>query len=58
MLLIQMCLRWLMPVTSGIESPAAPAAIAQPAIKKIVRDHHIGLAPIHAPPLRLSSSTL
>jgi len=55
MLLIQMCLRWLMPVASGIGSPAARATIAQPAIKKIATQHRIWLAPIHAPPPRLSS---
>jgi len=55
MLLIQMCLHWLMPVASGIGSPAARATIAQPAIKKIATQHRIWLAPIHAPPPRLSS---
>jgi len=58
MLLIQTCLRWLTPVSSGIESPAAPAATAQPATQKVASRHHIGLAPIHAPPLRLSSFML
>jgi len=58
MLLIHMCLRWLMPASSGIESPAAPAATAQPVTQKVTSRHHIGLAPIHAPPLRLSSFML
>jgi hypothetical protein len=56
MLLIQMCLRWLMPVASGIESPAERAIIAHPAIKKIANQHRIWLAPIHAPPPSLSLS--
>jgi len=58
MLLIQMCLRWptwLLPAASGIESSAPRATIAQPAINKIAAQHRIWLAPIHAPPPRLSS---
>ncbi|VWX56452.1 conserved hypothetical protein [Burkholderiales bacterium 8X] len=56
MLLIRLCLRWLPPVAEGIESRQvrilpAPAAVTQAASR-----HHIGLAPIHAPPSRLRSS--
>jgi len=50
MWLIQMCLRWLTPANTGIESPATPVVVAQPAIKKIVARQPIGLAPILAPP--------
>ena len=57
MLLIQMCLRWLTsgsgPAASGIESPAARATIAHPAVNKMASQHRIRLAPIHAPPPRL-----
>jgi hypothetical protein len=59
MLLIQLCLRWptwLLPAASGIESPAARATIAQSAIKKVANQHRTRLAPIHAPPPRLSLS--
>jgi len=55
MLLIRMCLHWLAPVASAIQSSAARVIIAQPAIKKIANQHRIWLAPIHAPPPRLSS---
>jgi len=55
MLLIRMCLHWLAPVASAIQPSAARAIIAQPAIKKIATQHRIWLAPIHAPPPRLSS---
>jgi hypothetical protein len=56
MLLIQLCLRWLMPVPSGVESSVAPFSTAPVAIENMASQHHIGLAPIHAPPpmLRLS----
>jgi hypothetical protein len=56
MLLIQLCLRWLMPAPSGIESSVAPVSTAPVAIENMASQHHIGLAPIHAPPplLRLS----
>jgi len=50
MLLIQLCLRWLMPVPSGVESSVAPVSIAPVAIENMASQHHIGLAPIHAPP--------
>jgi len=58
MLLIQLCPRWLtwqMPATpavSGIdvESHAARATTAQPAVQNTASQHRIGLAPIHAPP--------
>jgi hypothetical protein len=60
MLLIQMCLRWptwLLPAADGIESPAARATpVAQPATHNVASQHHIGLAPIHAPPPLLSLS--
>jgi hypothetical protein len=56
MLMIQLCLRWLMPVASGIESSVAPVSTAPVAIENMASQHRIGLAPIHAPPplLRLS----
>jgi len=57
MLLIQMVLDWLKPVAPAIglalervPTHAFPAVSSQTA-----RQHHIGLAPIHAPPLRLTS---
>jgi hypothetical protein len=56
MLLIQLCLRWLLPATSGIESPQARATIAPNAIEKIAIQHESRLAPIHAPPPLLSLS--
>ena len=56
MLLIQMVLDWLKPVAPAIglalERVPTPAF---PAVSQTVRQHHIGLAPIHAPPLRLTS---
>ena len=58
MLLIEMCLRWLMPAHQAVASPAAPATVAWPVVASAASQHHIGLAPIHAPPPRLSSSTL
>jgi len=60
MLLIQLCLRWptwLLPAARGIGSTAARATpVAQLATHNVARQHHIGLAPIHAPPPQLSLS--
>jgi hypothetical protein len=53
MLLIQICLHWLKPVVEGFESPVTLFFIAPSATKQIASRHHIGLAPIHAPPSRL-----
>jgi hypothetical protein len=52
-LLIQITLRWLLPVTPGIGSPAVRVIPTRRAIKHIANQHHIGLAPFHAPPLWL-----
>lgn len=56
MLLIQICLHWLKPVVEGFESLVALFFVAPTAMKKIASRHHIGLAPIHAPPSRLTLS--
>jgi hypothetical protein len=57
MLLIQMVLHWLKPVASAIEfgTECVTQEVAFPAALPAARQHHIGLAPIHAPPLRLTS---
>ena len=56
MLLIQMVLHWLKPVALAIEfSVERVTTYAFPAVPQTARQHHIGLAPIHAPPLRLTS---
>jgi len=57
MLLIQMVLNWLKPVAPAIGlAPERVPNHAFPAVSQTVRSqHHIGLAPIHAPPLRLTS---
>ena len=56
MLLIQMVLHWLKPVALAIELIVERATnIAFPAVLQTARRHHIGLALIHAPPLRLTS---
>jgi len=56
MLLIQMVLHWLKPVAAAIEiTPERVTTHAFPAVSQTARQHHIGLAPIHAPPLRLTS---
>jgi hypothetical protein len=57
MLLIHMVLRWLIkPVALAIDITEERATVAFPAVLlQAVRQHHIGLAPIHAPPLRLTS---
>ena len=56
MLLIQMVLHWLKPVAAAIEITVERATTyAFPAVPQTARQHHIGLAPIHAPPLRLTS---
>lgn len=56
MLLIQTVLNWLKPVAPaiGFALERVPTH-AFPAVSQTVRQHHIGLAPIHAPPLRLTS---
>jgi len=62
MLLIQMCLRcptWFQPerpAFDGTESFAARATPAQSAVTPMANQHHIGLAPIHAPPRLLPLS--
>jgi len=56
MMLIQLVLHWLKPVALAIELVMERVTShAFPAVAKTVRQHHIGLAPIHAPPLRLTS---
>jgi hypothetical protein len=56
MLLIQMVLHWLKPVALAIELAAERVTnVAFPAVPQTAHRHHIGLAPIHAPPLRLTS---
>ena len=56
MLLIQMVLHWLKPVALAIEFAAERVTnVAFPAVPQTAHRHHIGLAPIHAPPLRLTS---
>ncbi|SFM09529.1 hypothetical protein SAMN05444747_102418 [Variovorax sp. OV329] len=56
MLLIHMVLHWLKPVAAAIEFTLERVAThAPPAVPQTARKHHIGLAPIHAPPPRLTS---
>jgi hypothetical protein len=56
MLLIQICLRPLMPAASGMELSAARATPAQSAMTSMATRHRRGLAPIHAPPRLLPLS--
>jgi hypothetical protein len=56
MLLIQLILRWQMPVASAIESPVVRATPAPIAMKNMANQHLTWHPLIHAPPPRLASS--
>lgn len=54
MLLIELCLRWLLPASFGMGPPAARVIPAPIAMKDMATQHHTGLALIHALPPWLS----